>query len=581
MSLDLTPRHIFTSTGLGTPALGGSILIAALAVFIALKVVLMLVLAANVQYLMDEYAVASQAPLVDRLPYQDVWPNRTILYAYFYRLALWFGADSIEVMRAARIGTAAVSLASLGVLYAVARQIGRGRAEALLVVAVALGFSSFMERAFMVRPEPLSLLLALVALWVSVRWPDVLKACLFAGAVSGIAFLTTQKAVYFNLALGLALGVEGISRGSLARALGAGSALVVGWSVALGTYVGAFFLAGAAPLAILDNIFLGAARQNAAYGHLVYEDLNYFLWQTFSRNIPLYVLCALGLLMAAARLRRCSPGARIALVFTAVIAALVYGYHPAPWPYNFIMAIPFLALWAPLPASAVVKASPRAMGMVMVLLLVILGPSIQRNIFYLSRDNGVQEQTVKLAESLLAPGEVYFDGVHMIPTRRHATSIWLQRSVLLRILDEARQGDTSIIEAVLAEQPKVWILSYRTRSIAPVLAPFLKASYVRVAPNILLAGVAVDGRSETVFRVPWGGDYALRSAAGKARDAMDLVVDGRAVQGGRVALSPGPHRLRLRGGEEGLFLLPAGIDLPFPAPEMQKQRALFANAHTF
>ena len=128
-----------------TPALARALL-AILLTYVAFKLALLLGLAVNAQYLMDEYALANSVKQLDGALYRDSWPNRTVLYAVYYRAAFWLGADSVEVMRLARLQSFVLALASLGVVYGISRTLGRDRLESILALAVALSVSSFMER---------------------------------------------------------------------------------------------------------------------------------------------------------------------------------------------------------------------------------------------------------------------------------------------------------------------------------------------------------------------------------------------------------------------------------------------------
>ena len=109
-----------------------------------------------------------------------------LLYAYFYRLAYWLGADAVEVMQIARVQTLALTLIALGLLYGVARNLGRSRLNGFLVVCMVLAFSTFMERAFTARPEMLAVVFTLAALWTVTRWSARPWACLAAGLLSAI-----------------------------------------------------------------------------------------------------------------------------------------------------------------------------------------------------------------------------------------------------------------------------------------------------------------------------------------------------------------------------------------------------------
>ncbi|MFQ5466615.1 MAG: hypothetical protein ACE5DS_00620, partial [Kiloniellaceae bacterium] len=499
----------------------------------------------------------------------------------FYRIAHWLGADAAQIMRIARIETLALAFLVLGLVYAIARAIGRTRVEAALAVATTLAVSSFMERAFTVRPEMLALTLAAIGLWVVVSGPAGAARGFIAGLFAGAAFLVTQKAIYFDLALGVTLVGPGLLARRPGRALASGALLMVGWAIMLGAYVGYFAIDGAAPGAVLGRIFFGPPTENVTTGHIVYENLRYFVWQSVSRNVGAYALSLIGLGMVVIGLRRRPPGEQGAALFTVAMVALVYGVHPAPWPYNFVMAIPFLALWSPLVLAPFGGASTRLHALATLILIGTLALSFPRNMGYRAHDNALQNETARAAEGFLGAEDTYFDGVHMIPTRRHATELWLQRSAVLEIRAGARRGDTALIDQVMAQRPKVWILSYRTAGIAEALAPFLTRSYVRVAPNILLAGMALAPGGAVAFEARWGGLYRLYTAGGVPDDA-EVVLDGTRRRG-PMRIEPGRHALALaRGGTARRYLLPADVGARAAiAEDMPEQALLFPDAHTF
>lgn len=554
------------------------IIAAAALAYLAVKMVLLVVTTLNAQYLMDEFAVVHEAGRIDGGLYQDMWPHRTALAALLYQIAFVAGDSAVEVMRWARLEAVALSLASLAVIYAIARSLGRRRSEAVFALCIVLAVSSFMERAFMARPEAPMLFFGACALWALTAAPGRLSAVLVAGVLAGTAFLTSQKAVYLDLALGLAVVGERLAAGRPGQALAAGGVLVAGWAIAVAAYVGYFALHGTDAMTLARWIFLGPPTDNAVQGHQVYEDLSYYVWQTLLRNPGVYLLCALGWLAAVITVARRSPAERIALIFTTVVAVSFYGVHPAPWPYNFILVIPFLGLWAPYLIEPLRPAPLRLQVVAGAVVLAILTSSFARNVHYLAFDNVAQVETIETAESLLAPNERYFDGTHMIVTRPLAAPFWLQRGELLRILDNAARGDTSLVDEIFG-QPKVVIESYRTDTIEEVLAPYLRHSYVRVAPNVLLSGTALPSEAASDFVVQWEGVYRLRDVDGRPSDAA-LTVNGTTLSGA-IRLKRGRYAVRLvEPSAEPLYLLPANAAIAIPAAPIVN-RPLFANAHLF
>jgi len=392
--------------------------------------------------------------------------------------------------------------------------------------------------------------------------------------------LTTQKSVYFNFALGAALVGEALYRWSPVRAVQSGATLMLGWGIIIALYVGFYALGGADPAAILRIIFFGPAVENAVSGHIVYDSPRIFLLHTFFRNALLYAICVAGWLTAVISMRRRTPGERIAMIFTAVIAVLVFRYHSAPWPYNFIMAIPFLALWSPLLIAPIRRLSKPWQMATLAIALLIVGVSFVRNLQYFGHDNAVQERIMVQAESLLEPSEAYFDGIFMIVTRPNAVDRWLGHSAILRIQLAAANGKFNAIENVLANMPKLWILNYRTKKIENILSPFLDDSYVAVASNILLTGMRLEGQVVRVFQNRWPGAYRLYDAEGRPSDAT-LLLDGVPVNG-QITLRTGDYRMRMAAGQEGAYyLLPEGFKAIGPLASDVEHFVLFPWAHNF
>ena len=100
---------------------------------------------------------------------------------------------------------ALLACGTLATVYGLARSLGESRVRAALIVLVLLSFSNFIERIFETRGDPLSVFFAAAALLVAARARDRSWRVVAAGVLSGLAFLATQKAVYFNFALGVAL----------------------------------------------------------------------------------------------------------------------------------------------------------------------------------------------------------------------------------------------------------------------------------------------------------------------------------------------------------------------------------------
>jgi hypothetical protein len=283
-----------------------------------------------------------------------------------------------------------------------------------------------------------------------------------------------------------------------------------------------------------------------------YGGLRRYVLQTLARNYVLYVFCFAGMALSLAQIMRLDERRRIALIFSVVITVLVFA-HDQPWPYVFIMALPFMSLWS-LTLLDGIAVRARYVRVAQIALVTAMGISLVANLFYLRFDNAAQLEVVARAESLLAPDERYFDGVGMLPNRMEPTTLWLDKHHVLATL---REGKNSEAYNVLSKSPPKLILwSYRMDYIYPVVAPLILNSYVRVAPNLRIAGLRLQPGERKIFDVPIAGSYALYSADGTPLRG-EVEVDGAAFAS-PFHLATGPKTVALRNGSGQALLLPTG-----------------------
>lgn len=530
-----------------------------IALAVAAKAGLLLLLAWNSRFVMDEFYQLNQANYLFNGFFDTIWPAKAVGYAVFYKPALWLGWNSASIMLIGRMQTALMGCATLVLIYAIARRMVEDQPRALLIVLVALSFSNMMERLFRTIAEPLALFFAASALVVVVRGNSPgAKRIFCAGLLSGMAFLATQKSIYFNAALGLGLVVDaGWSRHYLAAVL-RGCWLFLGWAAALAAYCLVF--GGLEPLPLLQNLFFGPVEV-AAHGGAVYGNLEGYVLQTLVRNIIPYAACLAGMAVTLPRFGKLGSAERIALVFTVVIAALVFA-HNQPWPYVFIMALPFMALWSLRTYDRIPLASPyrRAARMILIAGIAL---SFAMNLLYLRIDNRAQLGLMSRAEVMLSPGETYFDGTGMLPSRRESTRLWLDaRNVVVT----REQGQASEAYRGLRDTPpKIILWSYRMDAIEPVVGALVRASYVHVSPNIWLAGSRLASGRTGSFVAPIGRPYSLYDDTGHAIPGS-IEVDGKALSV-PVTLAAGPHRVKMSSDRREALLLPVGrySGLPFTA----------------
>jgi hypothetical protein len=96
-----------------------------------------------------------------------------------------------------------------------------------------------------------------------------------------MSFLATQKAVYFDIALGLALVTDAALARHYRAALMRGIWLLLGWGLPILAYCLAF--GGDDPARIAMHLAFGP-MEVATTGGDVYANLRGFVWQTLLRN---------------------------------------------------------------------------------------------------------------------------------------------------------------------------------------------------------------------------------------------------------------------------------------------------------
>jgi len=246
--------------------------------------------------------------------------------------------------------------------------------------------------------------------------------------------------------------------------------------------------------------------------------------QTLVLNWILYGFCFAGMVMELRRIRGLDGARRVALIFSLVITVLVFA-HNQPWPYVFIMALPFMSLWALVPVRRGAT-DPKYVRLAVIGLGAGVAFSLVRNVQYLQFGNEDQLALVQRAESVLAPGDVYFDGIGMLPNRSEPSTLWLDRHYVLKTLRE-KQGSEAY--RIFAEHPpKAIVWSYRMDLIEPVVGQLIHDSYVQISPNLRVAGRSLIRDRTASFDVPLAGRYALYNGAGDPLPGQ-VEVDGIAI----------------------------------------------------
>ncbi|MBC1188465.1 hypothetical protein HII27_22495 [Kluyvera sp. SCKS090646] len=564
--MDTSSQHFFRDNPRSVTLLLGA--------SIAIKVALIFIFAWHIRLIMDEFAQLGYAKYFANGLFDTIQPPKAVGFAVFYKLAHLIGWNAASIIHIGRMQMALLACATLLLVYACARALGEQRLRSLLIVLVLLCFTNFMERIFRTRSEPLALFFALAAMLVILRGPTLNARKIFiAGILSGLAFLVTQKSAFFNLALGLGLVVDATLRKDVITALVRGFYLTVGWLFPAMVYC--LIFGGSDPLRIADGLIFGPLEVAVSGSEAYSGALRTFVLQTLMENAWLYLLCFSGMAIAVKRFRVLHEKNRIALIFSLVITTLVFT-HSQPWPYVFIMALPFLSLWslAPLDVLFAHHRKPSLRLFMLAVAIFLLLSSYRTNFSYLKISNVRQLELVSRAEALLKPDEKYFDGIGILPNRLEPTTLWLDTWYVLKTL---REGKSSEAWQVLTQSPpKIVLWSYRLSNIYPAIADAIDNSYVQVAPNIRMMGQRVHLDRQVVYKVPLAGRYQLYSETGAPISAQ-INVDGIALVP-PITLSTGRKIITLLNGPKQALLLPEGTYTGL-FKEGEDNQDLFANAY--
>ena len=528
---------------------------------LAVRVLLLPVLAWNARYVMDEYAQASFPRYISWRFYDGYDPIKTVLYVYVFDVAHRLARNAVDLLHVARMEGVVLAFLVAAFTWGISRRLGRSRFQAWFSVAVLFSFTNFMERSFRIRSDTVAVFFASAAVFAAVGSEGPLAAFL-AGMLAGGAFLSTQKAVYPLAALGLAFVISGLGAFPVPRQVARCGAYAGGVAASLLAYGTWFDFRN--PFRVLSMVFLSPLRFAPLHGNPHYANIRgLYVGQTLSRNPVPYALAFLGLALAFTRFRSDASKLRLAAVASTVVALLVFR-HEQPWPYVFVMALPFLAVFAPVALAWLEERAGATGPWVRLAACALLLLQLPRNFAYLGHDNWVQNEVVAQAERLLGPDDRYFDGIAMVPTRPSADPASWEALILEDVRARLVGGDDSPIREILEKRPKVWILNYRIHALREFLPRLLDPSFVRVHRDLLLTGAFLPGGGPVTFVNRWPGRYALFQADGTPGGGAWTVNGHAAPRDG--FLPAGRFEIGGASADGPRYLFPAGTALPAPLP---------------
>ncbi len=422
------------------------------------------------------------------------------------------GDDPLGILGAGRLlalGYQLVFLAGIGLLA------GRafGARVGLLALLLTLTQFHFIDQGYRFRTETLNTGLFTLAygLLLSRRPAEELVA----GLLMAAAVLVHDKSVYL---LPASLFFIRLHPASLARAYGV-------FGLAIGAvYADQFLRFERTAVQAL------AARTAGETDKLPFAS---FYVQAVARNWVLLALAGFGLWRLTVRQAslRWLPAVAGAVAFLAV--------HPAPFPFFFLMAVPFFVVPAAWGAAELLDGARNGgvgAAATALLLTVLVTPAVARNQANLAVGNEFQLAVVRRAEQFLAGGVPgYFDGVGMVPSRLQSRPLWLDHNTsagftladVQPFIDDLRERRTGLI-----------IHTSFLRGIPEPFPAWLRANYVQDWGPVWVSGrtFAPSAGAAWDFTLDYPGYYEIVGVE-QAR------VDGVPVTGCCVRLAAGPHRI--------------------------------------
>lgn len=501
---------------------------------------------------MDEFSQGYKIRLIGEF-YDSFIPVKNVLYAYLYNIPSLFTDKADELVIGARFESLAFMLGTMLLTYFISMRLYRNQLVALSAVAILLSFSNFFEHAFTIRSETCALFFAmggLLSLTISIehdrqryRWEMI------GGALLALAFLCTQKSIYFVVAFGLAALL--IDR-NLRQNVISNIYMTLGFFLVIAAY--AIVMLPSAPLSVIVTMLTGptdVALNSANF----YPDIDKYKLQTLLRNPIAYGLFALAVVLGLRELSVVTLGQRF-VTFAAIILGLFIFLHNQPWPYVFTLLLPIASIVAAFALTKVSLLQPA----VTIGLLLLLSISFKQNVDFSEHLNQRQLEVVAVAESLLNEDDTYGDGIGMIFSRdRAAPHIGLDTMTRTRILQDATAGNFEKIDAFFDDNPKLWILTYRLSEILNFSQDRFKTSYAQIYPNIMIAGSCAFDGGTLNYPNYWLGNYSLYTLGGDPL-AESAIVD-EVHTGVSFPLEKQTYNVRRESGE-GFCLLPSGIKLP-------------------
>lgn len=376
-----------------------------------------------------------------------------------------------------------------------------GRRYLLVSPVLLLTFSTFMDRSFRVRADLMSTFFATPALIVLLSPQLKVLPIAFGGFSLGLAFMTSQKAVYFVIAFALALIARIVvhyeNKLILKTILKFG--FISGSCFMIPLIVQAAYMASQGSLnTFIENCFFGGYRAGIlaqTYNHTI----EYF-YQSLKRSPHFWLLGLIGMARGLKQLyeqRKKTPANRVAITVWTLVMLLLISQHTVKFPYLFLTLSPCLALMGALPVVQVMKyletkkpfrfaALVPALTIIAVIVLLIIPH--RRNFEKTKRTLHAMDLMTRV-EAITDPSDHVWDGMGLVLTRKRA----LPYSLTKRWVDERKSGmDYPVMEHLKKNQPVVAIANNRLKRLTDEEEALLETHFIKDFSRIHVVGQIIE-----------------------------------------------------------------------------------------
>ena len=516
--------------------------------------------------------------------YKDYVWVRTPLLNYLIASTVGNGNNSFYTAVSARKVMWLLSLIIFILTFSISRQL-HNLPIAITSVAFLASYTTFLDRSIRIRADLLSTLLSLPALWVLLSKKPSNYLFGLAGMFLGIATLSTQKAIYFVIAFGIALlGREltlyGLNKRFLSEFLKKTILSSLGFFIPIIIFIIWLNVTDQFHQFVYDGI--KHAGNAGLFNNTYKEATKVYLKQTIIRNPGIWFFSIVGMILYVLNgIRKNDQNINIveydkkhsyiALSLWMLSLMILVFNHKVKFPYVFLNLSPSLAICAAfcfvyfMTNIGGVKLKNTSLFYYAVLFLsslVVIIPAINRHYENL-KDNALivaQRAIMHRVDDLTALDDYVFDGIGMAVTRRKATPY----SMTARWFNERkRRLEYDIIKWLKTNKPIVMILNYRIKYLDLNEKTFISDNYLRDWANVFVVGKRISHMGDDITQknidVLAPAVYAII-----ADYRENVLIDGKTPESTMI-LNAGSHEVIIRGAKQEIIIkLNSAVKNPLP-----------------